>query len=880
MSNLFSLKIDFPFGTVNDEECFLTLYVSKKTDFTSEMAIMDADSRSFTHLSDQTVSMTGGTNTIHWYRGTLAGDVISEDDDREDVFVPLVESKLKFNMVCKEFPSWLMGLCDYYTNVKVLLCAVNGNVASERWRGYLMANTLNMTVVDDMMACPLVAVDEIGIAKYLKFRENYTNKNESPTLFELFEEYWVMNTQSDHPNNSKFDDLYDLVGAGMQTGLFFARDMKYYDSSNVEQRDMMALTINLERYFVDRDANWSDVFSDICSYLGVTFCIGGHEATGCDNYILSDANYNWSEYLLYTFGQSGYIRIQSRAFADLGNQSKIGADFQATYKPCEWKGVRVISTPERPPIHVYLENDNIQALPAQSGHDEWCETRIGKKNDSSQTLIDDYKYRVFQYAKIVDKKEQWIAEDKYVHLELTELSDEGYYLASQGYFPYDGGGLAPGLNTIITDSLDFAMIRRGMIAAKLGSYETPRQKVSADLRNYYVILNNHWGRLYWDDDTAVSEVVVNEWLMASFMPFADDVSIRPSNESFLTIDITAMFLNENIGDDIRIVKNGALEDDLHGEIQSIFPITESYWNWDNGNGHDCYFTGNLEATEYNHVVNFAPVIKVRLSIGNHYWDGSQWVYEENVANAPKFWLSFVPTGATNKYWIVSTGYMHGSVQNYYYEECKSKLGASDNLFRVPLGGLSVHGQPLQGKVKLEVFGPVPFVNGYKEGLSSRVIYNNVLFVLLSDVRFEFTDEALLNNKDIGVKAEKMVDAGSTTKKVKEVELNMSTPSVDGVFNNCLLYDNGKSWVNLTEVHDSGSNGTPEEFKSIEMAAVLGNEQLFVEFSRPFVATATDNIYNVGFTVSGLTEASGHFMPLTRKFNWTKGWVRWKMQKVD
>ena len=62
--------------------------------------------------------------------------------------------------------------------------------------------------------------------------------------------------------------------------------------------------------------------------------------------------------------------------------------------------------------------------------------------------------------------------------------------------------------------------------------------------------------------------------------------------------------------------------------------------------------------------------------------------------------------------------------------------------------------------------------------------------------------------------------------------------------------------------------------------VLCDKQVFVEFSRPFVATTTDNIYNVGFTVSNLTEAAGTFMPLTRKFNWTKGWVRWKMQKVD
>ena len=64
-----------------------------------------------------------------------------------------------------------------------------------------------------------------------------------------------------------------------------------------------------------------------------------------------------------------------------------------------------------------------------------------------------------------------------------------------------------------------------------------------------------------------------------------------------------------------------------------------------------------------------------------------------------------------------------------------------------------------------------------------------------------------------------------------------------------------------------------------MASVYGGDQVTVEFSREFAGVNTDNIYNVSFTVSGLTEVSGVLMPLTRKFNWTKGNVRWKLQKV-
>lgn len=874
---MYSILIKFPFSSSNDEQYELCLYCAQSGAMSNAISAMNNDKRCFKFLEYQVID---SWNVRRTYEGTLAGDVIAEDDDREDVFNPLVASKLKFNMACQEFPTWLMDLCNYYTNVKVVLYAVSGGAHLERWRGYLMANTLNMTTVDEMMACPLVAVDEIGIAKYLKFKENFGLGNNSPTLLELFNYYFGMLCISDHPKTSLFDDLYSYTSMTLRRYLLLQRDMLYYDSSGNTTYDLMGLTINLEKYLIDREATWEDVFSDICDYLGVTFQIGATDNIGSDYYILSDTNYQYGEYTIYQMATGNYTHWQDRIFADFGNQDKVGADFQTTYKPCEWKGVKVKSTPERPPIHSYLDNDNVRPIAPYAGHDEWCETRIGKFRVNN--TIDDFSYRVFQYAEIVDKEDQWIPENKYVTMENCNTAMDARTVGiGDGYFPAtdDTLGYQRPRGDII-DSMDFALLHWGMIPAKIGSYETPRQKVSPDLRNFFVILNNKWGRKYWDDDDTVTVDEPSPALIGTFTPFADDVSIRPSNTSYLTIDMAAMFLNENIGDDCRIVENGALVDDLQGKMQAVFPILQSFHDW--AAGEDGQYTGNLTASTHNYIVDmrFQPVIIAKLSIGNHYWDGSQWVYEENAANAPTFYLKFVPSGATDKYWMVATGYMHGNINNYYYEECRLKVGSSDNLFRVPLDGLSIHGQPLQGKVKLEIYGRVPFVNGYVYTLGSKTHFNNILFVLLSDIRFEFTDDALLSEKNIDTVSEVVIDPDSTTKDIKDVDLKLSTPSVDGVFNNCLLYDNGKSWVNLQIIQNGGSDHTPEEVKAREMALVLCDKQVFVEFSRPFVATTTDNIYNVGFTVSGLTEASGHFMPLTRKFNWTKGWVRWKMQKVD
>lgn len=874
---MYSILIKFPFSSSNDEQYELCLYCARENSLDTAWVHMSADKRCFKFLNYEVID---GWNIMRTYEGTLVGDVIAEDDDREDVFDPLVASKLKFNMACQEFPTWLMDLCNYYTNVKVVLYAISGASHLERWRGYLMANTLNMTTVDEMMACPLVAVDEIGIAKYLKFKESFGLGNNSPTLLQLFNYYFGMLCISDHPKTSLFDDLYSYTGMTLRRYLLLQRDMLYYDSSGNTTYDLMGLTINLEKYLIDREATWKDVFSDICDYLGVTFQIGATDNIGSDYYILSDTNYQYGEYTIYQMATGNYTHWQDRIFADFGNQDKVGADFQTTYKPCEWKGVKVKSTPERPPIHSYLDNDNVRPIAPYAGHDEWCETRIGKFRDNN--TIDDFSYRVFQYAEIVDKEDQWIPEHKYVTMENCHSAlDARMVGVRDGYFPATDDTFAyQRPRGDIIDSMDFALLHWGMIPAKIGSYETPRQKVSPDLRNFFVILNNKWGRKYWDNDDTVTVDESSPALIGTFTPFADDVSIRPSNTSYLTIDMAAMFLNENIGDDCRIVENGALVDDLQGKMQAVFPILQSFHDW--AAGENGQYTGNLTASTHNYIVDmrFQPVIIAKLSIGNHYWDGSQWVYEATPANAPTFYLKFVPSGATDKYWMVATGYMHGNINNYYYEECRLKVGSSDNLFRVPLDGLSIHGQPLQGKVKLEIYGRVPFVNGYVYTLGSTTHFNNILFVLLSDIRFEFTDDALLSEKNIDTVSEVVIDPDSTTKDIKDVDLKLSTPSVDGVFNNCLLYDNGKSWVNLQIIQNGGSDHTPEEVKAREMAMVLCDKQVFVEFSRPFVATTTDNIYNVGFTVSGLTEASGHFMPLTRKFNWTKGWVRWKMQKVD
>ena len=870
---MYSLLIRFPFSSINDESFELIVYTVSNTDFNSVIDKLNADSRCFRFVSQQNVSIGGRTDLLTTYEGTLTGNVITADNDREDVFVPLVESKLKFNMACQTFPAWLMDLCNYYTNVGVMLLSIDGNQKTELWRGYLMANTLNMSVVDEMMSCPLVAVDEVGMAKYLKFKENYQGETKSPTLFQLFETYWNYNLYY-----YVFTDMYYLEGINERMSLYLRADLNYTNNSGVQSRDLMALTINLERYFLDRDATWGDVFTDICNYLNLVFCIGSVDNGGRDCYFLTDYSYGLSSCLVYTFLYGTSSLISDQIFSHFNNPPKVNADFQASYKPCEWKGVKVTSEPQRPPVHTYLGNDNVKPLVEGSNGGSMAVTRIGTTRD--RDTLNDYKYRVFQYTEIIDKEGQYVPEEKYVQMDDCVVAQESVFVALRNYFPVNNINDHARPQVDDAHNIDFAMTKQGIITARIGTYETPRQRVSANLKDYFVMLNHRWGRLYWDDDANIGDEQVNQIKMASFFPFADDVSIRPNNNSYLSIDMSALILNENIGRSIRILENSLQVSDLKGKIQSVFPLTDSYYDWAAGDSAD--FTGNLVATNTNYIVGlyFQPVLKCRLAIGNHYWDGSDWVYEENSANAPTFMLRLTPE-QTNKYYLAN-GNLHGDVENYYYNECHPRVGASDNIFRVPLVGLSTSSKPLQGKVRFDIYGPMQFVNAKASYVNTVQVlrYNNILFVLMSDIKIEFTDGAALAERDIHTIGSEEFDPDSTTKKMKEVELKMSTPTVDGIFNNCLLCENNDTWVNLQRVRRiGGSNTTPEQLKAEVMASVLCGDQLFVEFSKEFSAVDWENIYNVCFTVGKLVEADGTFVPLTRQFNWTKGYVRWKMQKV-
>lgn len=878
----YRLIIKFPFQSVNDEQYILAIHTQREGAMTNALSALDADTECFKHIEDRV----DGKFYVYEYEGTLCGSVKAEDDDRKDLFEPLCTSKLKFAIACQQFPTWLMALCDQAQSVKVVLYAVTDyetNPLRERWRGYLVANTLNMTVVDNLMACPLTAVDELGVAKYMPFRANMTPRYPTYALYIVIKRYWQMQW-------AQFEQVYTDLGLPTnQAALYWHRNLKLHMESGSDKTEILwNVFINLERYYLDEDATWRNILEDICQYLGVHMEVGGYSTNhSYDNYLM--ASYDPGLFFTYAYGlhTTDANGTQTLRYATLGNQQKIGADLQVTIDPDKYKGVKVTSSPVRPPKHEYLSDNNVKAIAPASGHDDYVQCRIGRLENSQGQQV---KYWRFMYAKIENADEQWTDEADYIKLENCQVSQEGRVVGGSGYFPMTDAAL--GDNTpqpTSTDSLEFISEKRGMIPVKIGSFDFVNDTWPQDMQNYLMLLNNVWGRKYWDHDDRVVTDTSTPFKVATIYPFGKDASMLTSDKAFLAIDFDAMILNENIGKKAKIFEYdddnpglGAITD-LTGRNSVIFPMTETFHDYASA---DEDTSGSLDETNTNKVIYTSPFLTCRLRIGNWFyvydWDDTSrrgWTYYADPEDAPTFKLPI--NNAETEFWYLTPSALtaHLTIGDYYYSRLQPRSRVVDKKFFVPLEGLSTQAEKLSGRVELEIWWPTPHLN-YYESTGFRY-YNNILFILLSGINISFTDEAEIAGDDITLIEKVETDPNSTTKEMKELTLELASPKVPGVFNNCLIYNNGSNMVYVREVYEQGGNTpfTPEYYIANAMAQVYNRPATWVELQRPIEARDYGDVANLEFRVSGLTEAAGTFVPVERKFDFTKGRVRWKLQQL-
>lgn len=92
-----SILIEFPISTAQYEKQY-KLGIEMDYSATLEARIRE----------DSAFVESGSTSGCLIFNGTLNGDTVIQTDGRDSIYDPLVSSKLKFNLVSHNFPSWLM----------------------------------------------------------------------------------------------------------------------------------------------------------------------------------------------------------------------------------------------------------------------------------------------------------------------------------------------------------------------------------------------------------------------------------------------------------------------------------------------------------------------------------------------------------------------------------------------------------------------------------------------------------------------------------------------------------------------------------------------------------------------------------------------------
>lgn len=872
------INIDFPFSSINDNQYHMALILNGA----DTLGVRDAlkqDKEVFTAGGTRTV----GGETVYDYTGTLTGAVKAIDDERSDFLEPLVQSKLSFNMAVQTFPDWLMPYCNTNRAHVIVYFDEDGKTFHEMWRGYLVAQSLNMTVVNNLLSVALVAVDEVAMAKYMNFKATteYVTNDHWCTLFGLMQHYFNLHYERGFDSSMVgFNKLYQMVGLSSTKRMLWHRDMRIVDDDDNTVTNLpQTFVVNLDRWLQDEEATWSDVLDDICRYLCVTFAIGSYGLmTVNDAYLLTCPNDlpSYTQYV-YILDTGSYTTHSYDVYTTLSNPQKVGANFQVTAEPERYKEVVVTSEPERWKGHDYLTDEHYKEIDKT----KYVRYQWGTTEDPTNGPFGEFGWHKLRYLKPDAEEADFV--------EIAPCQNgEGYQMARDGVLPYDNLSSCDGKtepDASVADSLDFITFKEGCCCIKMGGGEIGGIDEDSQLKPYFLILNHMWGNMVNETSHTMSSTHIADTPWLTFRPLGAVAGVHPGDKHYLTIGMSVMFIRENmpIGSTVDGNSNQHNWFVSPGVGQSMVPITwaspaillpcdSTVFAFDDPNGpyHGAYYGG---LSSWNSLY-FTAYIRV----GNLYFNGTNWVAVGSGETPPKCNVtmhnSTTETTEVDKY-----GYRSLETANYYYTVSNPYRG-NNSVDRenspkmiVSMDGLSIHGQPVQGQLEIQILGQIRFQS--TNGASS----NSIPFVLVSDVEINYTDDAEIMDTDIK-NEEKVAISALPTLEDMQRDLKMATPSVGGFFNNALLFDGGKAWHNVTAVVPQSYSmpTTPERMIARKLADQYSGGQFFVEFDTP--VNFDDNIHNVCFSVQNLTEADGRFLPVKREFDYTRETMRVKMQRIN
>ena len=832
----------------------------------------------------------GSTEGCIKFIGTLNGDTVIQTDGRDSIYDPLVSSKLKFNLVSHNFPSWLMEETDYYTDVRCVLALLGEKQQwIEQWRGYLWGNTLNSRVVEDYISTPIFALDEIGMAKYLKPYSTIGEYGKSRRLWAYFSYYKSL-------NDAYFGHAYTFMEISYSSDKIYW-DSKYclHDTNSVELVDMLdVLYFDSYGYVYQDEENdkktWQDLFKDVCQYLGVTFMVGSHGGPSNDAYLLetADPTTQMDNYKRITHNNETHTATTSSStgtWTVINPNEKCDADFNITLEPAKYKGVKVKSEIKRYEAHKFLEDDNLDYY----DQTRYVQHRWGIEGDGptiASYCVDSPRYHKLYYLKPKTQEERFMT----VKMEnITQSTNpNALYLINFGYIQAD-------LNAqnydypAAKDNLSYLLTKMGGAIVKLGEFDQKEETEDNSLDNYLILMNHKWLNAGWSQDsiaaldhTAQYALTGNQFESVDLKPFGEHQIRHNNEEHWLKVDYNLICGNENIGELDRLTTTSPYHvQDMRGSEALAMPTTTTDYDYtDEGNAYGSevgsYWNGDA-------IQGYPPIIRWEAEQGQYeLTERGHWVTSEVTALTRGYNIQHWPESYDKCVYAISASTdSFGYKFCPYYNQLKPKSGGGKKDMLFSMGNYGGPNAPIDGVLEMKILSP-SICFDWKSG---KIGYLNNIFFLLNDLEFSFTDLAEIKGEPTEYEEMDVYDTLSKTKVLDELEFNLSTPQYAGLFYNCFQFTSGQGKLieNAKKFYEQGSPlyGNSMEFWAVKYYADhVAPAPMQIDLTMRFDATTDANIlYNNHILIDDMTETPNKFEVREKTIIINRDIVKYKADRV-
>ena len=874
-----SILIEFPISTAQYEKQY-KLGIEMDYSVTLEAKIRE----------DSAFVESGSTEGCIKFIGTLNGDTVIQTDGRDSIYDPLVSSKLKFNLVSHNFPSWLMEETDYYTDVRCVLALLGEKQQwIEQWRGYLWGNTLNSRVVEDYISTPIFALDEIGMAKYLKPYSTIGEYGKSRRLWAYFSYYKSL-------NDAYFGHAYTFMEISYSSDKIYW-DSKYclHDTNSVELVDMLdVLYFDSYGYVYQDEENdkktWQDLFKDVCQYLGVTFMVGSHGGPSNDAYLLetADPTTQMDNYKRITHNNETHTATTSSStgtWTVINPNEKCDADFNITLEPAKYKGVKVKSEIKRYEAHKFLEDDNLDYY----DQTRYVQHRWGIEGDGptiASYCVDSPRYHKLYYLKPKTQEERFMT----VKMEnITQSTNpNALYLINFGYIQAD-------LNAqnydypAAKDNLSYLLTKMGGAIVKLGEFDQKEETEDNSLDNYLILMNHKWLNAGWSQDsiaaldhTAQYALTGNQFESVDLKPFGEHQIRHNNEEHWLKVDYNLICGNENIGELDRLTTTSPYHvQDMRGSEALAMPTTTTDYDYtDEGNAYGSevgsYWNGDA-------IQGYPPIIRWEAEQGQYeLTERGHWVTSEVTALTRGYNIQHWPESYDKCVYAISASTdSFGYKFCPYYNQLKPKSGGGKKDMLFSMGNYGGPNAPIDGVLEMKILSP-SICFDWKSG---KIGYLNNIFFLLNDLEFSFTDLAEIKGEPTEYEEMDVYDTLSKTKVLDELEFNLSTPQYAGLFYNCFQFTSGQGKLieNAKKFYEQGSPlfGNSMEFWAVKYYANhVAPAPMQIDLTMRFDATTDANIlYNNHILIDDMTETPNKFEVREKTIIINRDIVKYKADRV-